>query len=273
MLQNLCGCNSVCQVLPPNSFFELGEVVVFAHDGVVNHPRLTEIKIPLSQLGEGFENWFVVWWGRVMAIGGAALVTYYYASGSPYTWNKPLGAKLVIVECIGGGGGGGSGCKGTSGTGYHNLGGSGGGGGARVVQFFHAMDLPSGLLVNVGAAGLGGVWVSTTNGVNGANGGNSTFGNFVFAGGGGGGLGGKTGTNIMYGATGGSGGGSMGQGLLGSFSASINGGAPTAMRFSATSILCMGAMGAFALLNNDDAGDGASNWWGSPGMYSENGGA
>lgn len=71
------------------------------------------------------------------------------------TWNKPAGATMVYMWCVGGGGGGGGGFTRAAGA----AGGGGGGGassGASSALFF-AHHLPDVLRVSVGAGGAGGV--------------------------------------------------------------------------------------------------------------------
>ena len=92
-------------------------------------------------------------------------------------WVKPPGCNVVIVEAWGAGAGGGSGAR-QSTAGLN--GGLGGGGGAYATRTFKASDLPSTVVVTVGAGGLGGQ-ARTTNGSNnaGTDGGNSSFGDFL----------------------------------------------------------------------------------------------
>jgi len=96
-------------------------------------------------------------------------------------WTKPSSATFVMVEALGAGGGGGSGRSGSSGTDIWA--GTGGGGGAYAYRIFKASDLPSSVLVTVGAGGAGGasITASDTNGSNGVAGGNSQFGQFLIA--------------------------------------------------------------------------------------------
>jgi len=97
------------------------------------------------------------------------------------TWTKPSGANFVMVEALGGGGGGGSGQITSAGS--DQWGGCGGGGGAYAYRVFKASELPSSVVVTVGAGGTGGAAKTGTseNGAAGTNGGNSSFGNLLVA--------------------------------------------------------------------------------------------
>ena len=71
------------------------------------------------------------------------------------TWNKPAGATMVYMWCVGGGGGGGGGFTRASGS-AGGGGGSGASSGAASALFF-AHHLPDVLRVSVGAGGAGGI--------------------------------------------------------------------------------------------------------------------
>ena len=75
-------------------------------------------------------------------------------SASGYqVWQKPRGATMVYMTCIGGGGGGGAGATGASGQ----RGGGGGGASSGISKFYcNAMFLPDSLYVSVGSGGQGG---------------------------------------------------------------------------------------------------------------------
>lgn len=120
------------------------------------------------------------------------------------TWNKPAGAQMVRVVCVGAGGGGGGGVGGAAGT--NRNGGSGGGGGYFTERWFRASDLGATVAITVGVGGTGGTGGSSANGGDGTAGGNSSFGSHVTAYGGGFGKGGVAGTATSGGAGGGSGG-------------------------------------------------------------------
>lgn len=130
---------------------------------------------------------------RVMGVYDNAKVDIYTANG---TWTKPVGAKTVEVEMIGGGAGGGSGRKGNAST--ARRGGSGGGGGQHVHHTFLASLLGTSVSITVGAGGTGGASQTTasTNGNDGNDGAATTFGAFLKAGGGRKGLGGNTATLV-----------------------------------------------------------------------------
>lgn len=108
------------------------------------------------------------------------------------TWTKPAGAKVCIVECVGGGGGGGSGRRGASGA--NRWGGGGGGGGTRQYAIYAAADLGSTETVTIGQGGAGGAaqTVNSTNGNAGTAGTTTSFGGFLYAYGGAAGAGGTT---------------------------------------------------------------------------------
>jgi hypothetical protein len=128
------------------------------------------------------------------AVAGAGSSTvdtqFYTTSGSPHTWTKPAGAKVVEIHMLGGGGGGGSGSK--EATGSDKDGGSGGGGAAAAYAVFPASMLGGTETVTTGAGGPGGnaVTASTTAGNDGTNGGTSSFGGWLTAPGGAKGIGG-----------------------------------------------------------------------------------
>jgi hypothetical protein len=102
------------------------------------------------------------------------------------TWNKPAGATLVYVECIGAGGGGG-GASGAA-PGSYASGGAGGGGGARARKSIPADALAATVSITVGTAGTKGTGGTSAAGTSGTAGGNSSFGSHLTAyrGGGGG---------------------------------------------------------------------------------------
>jgi len=102
---------------------------------------------------------------------------------SSTTWTNP-GTGMVLVEIWGAGGGGGSGTR--SAAGNVRYGGFGGGGGGYRQQMFRAADLPSTVLVTIGAGGAGGASSTTDNtaGSTGGNGGTTTFGDIMKVGGG-----------------------------------------------------------------------------------------
>jgi hypothetical protein len=94
------------------------------------------------------------------------------------TWTKPVGARMVFVQVVGGGGAGGGAATAVSGE--HSFG-SGGGGGAYADRLIDADSVAASVTATVGT---GGVAVS---GADGGDGGASSFGTYVGAGGGGGG--------------------------------------------------------------------------------------
>lgn len=114
-----------------------------------------------------------------LSVGLSLIDTQVYTSGSG-TWNKPAGAVLVCVQCIGGGGSGGSGATG-DGSVNERSGGSGGGGGMVSTVWFNAADLGSTESYVVGAAtsSTAGVTGADTNGNNGVNGNPSSFGTTI----------------------------------------------------------------------------------------------
>jgi hypothetical protein len=118
----------------------------------------------------------------ITAVGGSTAVQVdIYTTPGAATWNKPTGAKFVVVDVIGGGGGGGSGILNSAGT--NRSGGSGGTGSARSEGRLAAAALSASVTVTVGAGGAGGA----SNASAGSNGGDSSFGSYCFAGGGRGG--------------------------------------------------------------------------------------
>lgn len=111
---------------------------------------------------------------------------YYDASN---TWNKPTTGVVALVTIWGGGGGGGQ----------ATLAGCGGGGGACVQKLFYLSDLPSTVVITIGAGGVG----RSTQGSGNA-GATTTFGALLSAFGGGGGGNTTTGTPVSGGGGGGS---------------------------------------------------------------------
>ncbi|AEX56015.1 tail fiber protein [Synechococcus phage S-CBS4] len=118
------------------------------------------------------------------------------------TWTKPTGAKMVYVECIGGGGGGGAGGNAQLSFNQPVSGGQGGAGGMRLARWFKASDLGATVTATVGGGGAGGAGLIGGKGNGGSIGGNSSFGSYVIARGGEDGLGGATydtvGNNAFY---------------------------------------------------------------------------
>lgn len=92
----------------------------------------------------------------------------FYATGNWQTWNKPRGAKMIEIFCLGGGAGGAAAPLG--GTGRN--GGSGGGSGGIVRGIIPAFLLPDTLYIFVGKGGAGGA----SNGAAGTSGGISYIG-------------------------------------------------------------------------------------------------
>ena len=75
------------------------------------------------------------------------------------TWQKPRGAKMIQMFCIGGGGGGAAGSTTTT-----NCAGSGGGGASSyTIAIFPAFALPDTLYINVGIGGVGSLSVGKVN--------------------------------------------------------------------------------------------------------------
>jgi hypothetical protein len=122
-------------------------------------------------------------------------VTDVYTSDG--TWTKRPGAKLVLVQLIGGAGGGGSGRKGAASSGRY--GGSGGGPGGCVEVWILASDCGGTETVTIGQGGGGGAAQTTdsTDGNVGTAGTNTSFGTLAIAGGG---VGGPAGTSASLGA-------------------------------------------------------------------------
>ena len=123
-------------------------------------------------------------------------------------WNKPTGARWMLVHLVSGGGGGGSGYKNGTGPDATGSGGGGGGGSGAIDNFmFPASLFPDRCHARVGAGGLGSAaQIDLGNGGTAASGGTSQFGimksGTVLGPGGGGGGG--------YGTTQGGGGGTGG---------------------------------------------------------------
>lgn len=113
--------------------------------------------------------------------GNSLVENYITASGSPFTWNKPLGAKTVRVICIGSGAGGGSGAR--RATSSVRTGGAGGGAGGRSEAEFDAASIGSTVTITIGAGGTGGAARTSddTNGASGGNGNASSFGSYLRA--------------------------------------------------------------------------------------------
>jgi hypothetical protein len=86
-------------------------------------------------------------------------VQTFTASG---TWTKPVGAKWVMIEAVGGGAGG------YNRTDAPNSAGGGGGGGAGVQKLFRASDLAATETVTIGAGGAGGASGAQSDGSAGA---------------------------------------------------------------------------------------------------------
>lgn len=117
------------------------------------------------------------------------------AFASSANWSKPLNAKRVKVELIGGGGGGGGGA--VSIGSFITCGGGGGGSGGLTILDLPADSLPASVLVTIGSGGGGGSGAifasSSSNGGNGGVGTFTSFGVFAYAQGGGFGYGGLSG--------------------------------------------------------------------------------
>jgi len=140
------------------------------------------------------------------------------------TWTKPSGAKIVIVECIGGGASGGGGAGGALAN--FATGGSGGGGGALTRREIQASDLAATVAVTVGAATTGGAGGTAANGSDGSPGNQSSFGTHAIGYGGGAGFKGTTNSGAQNEKSGGGGGGTGGVGAIGVDNAESLGGAP-----------------------------------------------
>lgn len=134
----------------------------------------------------GFEVSYIsgAWLG-----GAGSSIQEFSTSGGPFTWTKPAGGNVALIECWGAGGSGGR-------AGSSDYGG-GGGGGAYRSRIVKMSDLASTVAVTVGAGGT----AQTSDNQDGVAGGNSSFGSHVTAYGGGGGAG-----NVSF--SGGGGGGS-----------------------------------------------------------------
>lgn len=102
-----------------------------------------------------------------------------YSSAGSFTWEKPLGAQLVVVELIGGGGG--AQARGASGEAWV----AGGEGGHFARYTLLASTLAASIEVVVGAGGMGAEYSAATGGqpALGTDGGNSSFGAFIALGG------------------------------------------------------------------------------------------
>jgi hypothetical protein len=172
------------------------------------------------------------------------------------TWIKPAGANMVMVEAWGGGGGGGGGVY----SGGNSTGGAGGAGGGYVSKTWRVSELPSTVVVTVGAGGIGGIAQTSSGagaaGAAGTSGGISSFGSLMSVFGGFGGIGGNpSGTSSsgsLAGALYASGGpsltsvsnsnGQFGAGQ-GSFSAWAGGNGTSAASFSAGGVSYFGGCG------------------------------
>ncbi|AWD21624.1 hypothetical protein [Fuscovulum blasticum] len=134
---------------------------------------------------------------RILSGGGGeagALPPYYWWTPTSTTWTKPAGFAddtPVLIEAWGGGGSGG---RGTSLQSH-----AGGGGGGYCALRIRYADLPSSVVISIGAGG----GVQGFNGAPGFAGGNTTVGSLLTAYGGGGGGTGPGTTEIATGGTGG----------------------------------------------------------------------
>lgn len=99
-----------------------------------------------------------------------------FTAPGTFTWNKPVGAKMIEVLVVAGGGGGGSGRRGAAAT--VRCGGGGGGGGSWTRALLNADDVPASCPLTVGAGGLGGSSFAVNDNSNGSSGG--TGGSSVF---------------------------------------------------------------------------------------------
>lgn len=181
------------------------------------------------------------------------------------TWTKPLGAKKIRVELVGGGGGGGSGRKGALGT--NRYGGGGGGAAAVTVYEIDAASIISPVTVLVGAGGPGGASITTndTNGALGASFGGTTSFGLLRAAGGNKGNGGTTttgtagslqGIGVFVGGAGGA--GSSGGGTLANSGAYTGGGGGGAGLTAAELNATGGTGGAATSYNQVGAAGGTS---------------
>jgi hypothetical protein len=118
------------------------------------------------------------------------------------TWNKPAGAKFVVIEAVGGGGAGGG--SGAAASAQHAKGG-GGGYGCYCWRKMLAADVTAAVAVDVGAAGAAPAAGANTGGAGAA----SSFGTYVIANGGNGGVGGAS-SAVDYWIQGGLGGVALG---------------------------------------------------------------
>lgn len=187
---------------------------------------------------------------KVSASGGAG--PYSTVITASTTWVKPAGYAddtLVRIQAWGGGGGGGSAGAGVSA--------GGGGGGGYIERIMRYADVPSSVVVTIGAGGAAG-----------AAGGNTTFGSLVTAyrGGGGGLVGSGGGGELSAGATNANNGGEVGGGS-GASAATIWGGGGQVAGLSALGLAVYGgAAGA-------GKGTSASGIGGAVSLYGGNGGA
>lgn len=122
------------------------------------------------------------WQNKTATNAGVAATTdvqIFFTPGG--TWTKPLGARKVQVELVGGGGGGSSGRKGAALS--ARVGGAGGGAGGYTRIEFLESNLTDIVTVTVGAGGAGGASQTVNNsaGNPGSQGGATIFGNYAEA--------------------------------------------------------------------------------------------